>query len=107
CGVGRTCGGLDRAGVGRARRASPSAPPRRAFGQAGVRRDMDPDGETGAMPGRLGGPAEDLGDAPAKRRIAEFAAMGWDQSVVPHPQDLSAVQGPQLDRAACYGPEAA
>jgi maltooligosyltrehalose trehalohydrolase len=32
-------------------------------------------------------PEPDLGRATAEGRIAEFAAMGWDRSVVPDPQD--------------------
>lgn len=32
-------------------------------------------------------PEPELGEATAKGRIAEFAEMGWDESVVPDPQD--------------------
>ncbi|MCW4384248.1 malto-oligosyltrehalose trehalohydrolase [Salinibacterium sp. SYSU T00001] len=32
-------------------------------------------------------PEPELGEATAKGRIAEFARMGWDESVVPDPQD--------------------
>ncbi len=32
-------------------------------------------------------PESDLGRATAEGRIAEFAAMGWDRSTVPDPQD--------------------
>lgn len=32
-------------------------------------------------------PEPELGEATAKGRIAEFAAMGWDESIVPDPQD--------------------
>ncbi|MET2010711.1 malto-oligosyltrehalose trehalohydrolase [Microbacterium chocolatum] len=32
-------------------------------------------------------PEPELGEATAEGRIAEFAAMGWDESIVPDPQD--------------------
>ncbi len=52
-------------------------------------------------------PEHDLGEATAKGRIAEFAKMGWDESVVPNPQDLSTFQDSKLDWSELYGTEAA
>ena len=42
-------------------------------------------------------PEPELGRATAEGRIAEFAAMGWDRSVVPDPQDPDTFARSQLD----------
>ncbi|MGA1812031.1 malto-oligosyltrehalose trehalohydrolase [Frondihabitans sp. 4ASC-45] len=42
-------------------------------------------------------PEPDLGEATAKGRIAEFAKMGWDPSVVPDPQAPSTFTDSKLD----------
>ncbi|WP_423923349.1 malto-oligosyltrehalose trehalohydrolase [Frigoribacterium sp. 2-23] len=42
-------------------------------------------------------PEHDLGEATAKGRIAEFAKMGWDESVVPDPQDPETFERSHLD----------
>ena len=44
-------------------------------------------------------PEPELGRATAEGRIAEFAAMGWDRSVVPDPQDPETFQRSKLDWA--------
>jgi maltooligosyltrehalose trehalohydrolase len=44
-------------------------------------------------------PEPELGEATAKGRIAEFAAMGWDESVVPDPQDPETFRRSKLDWA--------
>jgi maltooligosyltrehalose trehalohydrolase len=42
-------------------------------------------------------PEPDLGKATAEGRIAEFERMGWDESVVPNPQELSTFTNSKLD----------
>jgi maltooligosyltrehalose trehalohydrolase len=42
-------------------------------------------------------PEKELGEATAKGRIAEFAKMGWDESVVPDPQDPTTFEHSKLD----------
>jgi maltooligosyltrehalose trehalohydrolase len=42
-------------------------------------------------------PEPELGEATAKGRIAEFAEMGWDESVVPDPQDPETFRRSKLD----------
>ena len=42
-------------------------------------------------------PENDLGLVTAEGRIAEFARMGWDPSVVPDPQDPATFERSQLD----------
>ncbi|NYE20139.1 maltooligosyltrehalose trehalohydrolase [Microbacterium immunditiarum] len=42
-------------------------------------------------------PEPALGEATAKGRIAEFARMGWDESVVPDPQDPETFRRSKLD----------
>ena len=42
-------------------------------------------------------PERDLGKATAEGRIAEFARMGWDPSVVPDPQDPTTFERSKLD----------
>jgi maltooligosyltrehalose trehalohydrolase len=42
-------------------------------------------------------PEHDLGEATARGRIEEFAAMGWDESVVPDPQDPATFERSKLD----------
>ncbi|MDX2376684.1 malto-oligosyltrehalose trehalohydrolase [Microbacterium sp. LRZ72] len=42
-------------------------------------------------------PEPELGEATAKGRIAEFEAMGWDESVVPDPQDPETFRRSKLD----------
>jgi maltooligosyltrehalose trehalohydrolase len=42
-------------------------------------------------------PEEELGEATAKGRIAEFAKSGWDESVVPDPQDPQTFEDSKLD----------
>jgi len=42
-------------------------------------------------------PEPELGEATAKGRIAEFAGMGWDESVVPDPQDPETFRRSKLD----------
>ncbi|SFS06562.1 maltooligosyltrehalose trehalohydrolase [Microbacterium sp. cf046] len=42
-------------------------------------------------------PEPELGRVTAEGRIAEFAAMGWDRSVVPDPQDLATFTRSKLD----------
>lgn len=44
-------------------------------------------------------PEPELGEATAKGRIAEFARMGWDPSVVPDPQDPETFHRSKLDWA--------
>ncbi|CAD5995905.1 malto-oligosyltrehalose trehalohydrolase [Agreia sp. COWG] len=44
-------------------------------------------------------PEPELGTATAEGRIAEFARMGWDESNVPNPQDLSTFTNSKLDWA--------
>lgn len=44
-------------------------------------------------------PEPELGRATAEGRIAEFAAMGWDRSVVPDPQDPETFRRSKLDWA--------
>ncbi|WP_375401528.1 malto-oligosyltrehalose trehalohydrolase [uncultured Amnibacterium sp.] len=44
-------------------------------------------------------PEPELGEATAKGRIAEFASMGWDPSVVPDPQDPRTFLRSKLDWA--------
>jgi maltooligosyltrehalose trehalohydrolase len=44
-------------------------------------------------------PEHDLGEATARGRIEEFARMGWDESVVPNPQDPATFQRSKLDWA--------
>ena len=44
-------------------------------------------------------PEPDLGRATAEGRIAEFARMGWDESVVPDPQDPETFRRSKLDWA--------
>ncbi|THG28808.1 malto-oligosyltrehalose trehalohydrolase [Naasia lichenicola] len=51
-------------------------------------------------------PEKDLGEATAKGRIAEFAKMGWDPSVVPDPQDPQTFANSKLDWSEPY-PESA
>ena len=41
-------------------------------------------------------PEPELGEATARGRKAEFAAMGWDESVVPDPQDPETFQRSKL-----------
>jgi maltooligosyltrehalose trehalohydrolase len=41
-------------------------------------------------------PEKELGEATAKGRIAEFAKMGWDESVVPDPQDPATFEHSKL-----------
>ena len=42
-------------------------------------------------------PEPELGEATAKGRIAEFARMGWDESVVPDPQNPETFRRSKLD----------
>lgn len=42
-------------------------------------------------------PEPDLGRATAEGRIAEFARMGWDESIVPDPQDPDTFRRSKLD----------
>ncbi|KGJ74239.1 1,4-alpha-glucan branching protein [Cryobacterium roopkundense] len=42
-------------------------------------------------------PEPELGEATARGRIAEFARMGWDPSVVPDPQDPATFERSKLD----------
>ncbi|WP_347754627.1 malto-oligosyltrehalose trehalohydrolase [Agrococcus sp. ProA11] len=42
-------------------------------------------------------PEPELGKATAEGRLAEFEAMGWDESVVPDPQDPATFQDSKLD----------
>lgn len=42
-------------------------------------------------------PEPDLGRATAEGRIAEFARMGWDESIVPDPQDPETFRRSKLD----------
>lgn len=42
-------------------------------------------------------PEPELGEATAKGRIAEFAEMGWDESVVPDPQDPETFERSKLN----------
>jgi maltooligosyltrehalose trehalohydrolase len=42
-------------------------------------------------------PERDLGETTAEGRIAEFARMGWDPSVVPDPQDPTTFERSHLD----------
>jgi maltooligosyltrehalose trehalohydrolase len=44
-------------------------------------------------------PEPELGEVTAKGRIAEFAEMGWDESVVPDPQDPATFERSKLDWA--------
>ncbi|CAN5152918.1 malto-oligosyltrehalose trehalohydrolase [soil metagenome] len=53
-------------------------------------------------------PEPELGEATARGRIAEFAKMGWDESVVPDPQDAATFERSKLDWAeADHGRHAA
>jgi maltooligosyltrehalose trehalohydrolase len=42
-------------------------------------------------------PEPELGEATARGRVAEFARMGWDESVVPDPQDPRTYERSKLD----------
>ncbi|WP_240615741.1 malto-oligosyltrehalose trehalohydrolase [Nakamurella deserti] len=42
-------------------------------------------------------PDEELGEATAKGRFAEFSRMGWDEAIVPHPQDPETFRRSKLD----------
>ncbi len=42
-------------------------------------------------------PEPELGRATAEGRLAEFVKMGWDESVVPDPQDLATLERSRLD----------
>lgn len=44
-------------------------------------------------------PEPELGEATAKGRLAEFTRMGWDESVVPNPQDPETFTRSKLDWA--------
>ncbi|MGQ4828254.1 hypothetical protein, partial [Enterococcus faecalis] len=44
-------------------------------------------------------PEPELGEATAKGRVAEFEKMGWDESVVPDPQDPETFHRSKLDWA--------
>ncbi|WP_417234254.1 malto-oligosyltrehalose trehalohydrolase [Arthrobacter sp.] len=48
-------------------------------------------------------PEPELGRATAEGRLAEFAAMGWDPSVVPNPQDESTFLDSKLDWSEAEG----
>jgi maltooligosyltrehalose trehalohydrolase len=48
-------------------------------------------------------PEPELAEATAKGRIAEFARMGWDENVVPDPQDPSTFTNSKLDWSELYG----
>lgn len=43
-------------------------------------------------------PEAELGEKVAEQRLAEFERMGWDESVVPHPQDPETFFRSRLDR---------
>ncbi|WP_207457190.1 malto-oligosyltrehalose trehalohydrolase [Desertivibrio insolitus] len=47
-------------------------------------------------------PEPDLGEATAKGRIEEFAKMGWDESVVPDPQDPETFTRSKLQWSEAY-----
>ena len=49
-------------------------------------------------------PEPELGRATAEGRIAEFAKMGWDESVVPDPQDPATFERSKLDWAEIDDP---
>ena len=49
----------------------------------------------------------DLAERVAEGRLAEFAAMNWDTSVVPHPQDVATFERSKLDWAELQKPWAA
>lgn len=51
-------------------------------------------------------PEPELGEATAKGRIGEFARMGWDESVVPDPQDPETFTRSKLDWAEIDDPDA-
>ncbi len=42
-------------------------------------------------------PDQELGEATAKGRFKEFSRMGWDEAIVPHPQDPETFQRSKLD----------
>jgi len=42
-------------------------------------------------------PEPELAEATAKGRIAEFVKMGWDESIVPHPNDPATFERSKLD----------
>ncbi|AZI59472.1 malto-oligosyltrehalose trehalohydrolase [Nakamurella antarctica] len=50
-------------------------------------------------------PEQDLGEATARGRIAEFAKMGWDESKVPNPQDESTFLNSKLNWSEPERPE--
>jgi maltooligosyltrehalose trehalohydrolase len=52
-------------------------------------------------------PEHDLGVATAKGRIEEFAKMGWDENVVPDPQDPATFTRSKLDWSEAYPSEPA
>jgi maltooligosyltrehalose trehalohydrolase len=52
-------------------------------------------------------PEPELGRATAEGRIAEFARMGWDESVVPDPQDPATFQRSKLDWSETADPDGA
>nr|WP_152362272.1 malto-oligosyltrehalose trehalohydrolase [Microlunatus speluncae] len=52
-------------------------------------------------------PEPELAEAVAKGRVAEFAAMGWDLSVVPDPQDPETFRRSKLDWAEPDQPDRA
>jgi len=52
-----------------------------------------------------GHPEPELGRATAEGRIAEFARMGWDPSVVPDPQDPATFAASKLDWSELSSPD--
>ena len=50
-------------------------------------------------------PEPELGEATAAGRIAEFERMGWDESVVPNPQDPSTFANSKLNWSELYAAE--
>ena len=48
-------------------------------------------------------PEPELGEATAKGRVAEFEKMGWDESVVPDPQDPETFHRSKLDWSELQG----
>ena len=50
-------------------------------------------------------PEPELGRATAEGRLAEFVAMGWDESVVPDPQARSTFENSRLDWSELEGDE--
>jgi maltooligosyltrehalose trehalohydrolase len=50
-------------------------------------------------------PEPELGEATARGRIAEFARMGWDESMVPNPQDVQTFLRSKLDWSEIDSPE--